>query len=186
MRTRHLISTLLAAAAVVSLAAAATRWSMQPRQSTLSFLATQAGAPFEGTFDKFTADIQFDPADLAGSRFDVKIDLSTVNTRDRERDDTLKGPDLFAVERWPTSRYVAERFTARGGARYSASGKLSLRDVTREVPLEFTFEKTEGGAWLKGSARLNRLDFGVGQGEWRDTETVANEVQIRFVLLLKQ
>lgn len=186
MRTRYLMSALFAAAAVISLAVAATRWNMQPRQSTLSFLATQAGASFEGTFDRFTADIAFDPADLAGSRFDVRIDLNAVNTRDRERDDLLKGPDLFAVERWPTSRYVAERFRARGGERYSASGKLTLRDVTREVPLEFTFEKTEGGAWLKGSARLNRLDFGVGQGEWRDTATVANEVEIRFALLLKQ
>ena len=44
----------------------------------------------------------------------------------------------------------------------------------------------DGGAWLKGSATLKRLDFGVGQGEWKDTETVANDVKVRFALLLKQ
>jgi polyisoprenoid-binding protein YceI len=80
---------------------------------------------------------------------------------------------------------VAERFTAKGGNKYAAVGKLTLRNVTREVPIEFTFEKKDGSAWLKGSAQLKRLDFGVGQGDWKDTSTVANEVKVSFVLLLK-
>jgi polyisoprenoid-binding protein YceI len=81
---------------------------------------------------------------------------------------------------------VAERFVSKGGNRFAAPGKLMLRNVTREVPIEFTFEQKDGSAWLKGSARLKRLDFGVGQGDWKDTETVANEVKVNFVLLLKQ
>lgn len=167
------------------LAAATAHWRMQPQESRLSFIATQAGAPFEGTFERFTADIRFDPQDLAASRFDVTIDLASVNTRDSERDDVLKGPDLFAVQQWPTGRYLAEKFSPASGGGYTATGRLSLRNVTREVPIEFTFEKDAGGAWLKGEARLRRLDFGVGQGEWRDTEAVANEVKVRFALLLK-
>jgi polyisoprenoid-binding protein YceI len=171
---------------VCGLALATAQWSMQPKQSTLTFVGTQAGAQFEGQFDKFTADIRFDPADLAGSRFDVSIDLASVNSRDSERDDTIRGPDLFAVKQFPQARYVAEKFTAKGGGKYAATGKLTLRNVTREVPLEFTFERKDQGAWLKGTAQLNRLDFGVGQGEWQDTEAVANRVQVRFALLLKQ
>jgi polyisoprenoid-binding protein YceI len=54
------------------------------------------------------------------------------------------------------------------------------------VPIEFTFEKQPSGAWLKGGTTLKRLDFGVGQGEWKDTETVGNDVKVRFALLLKQ
>ena len=50
---------------------AATQWSMQPKESKLTFVGEQAGAQFEGSFDKFTADIAFDPKDLAHSRFDV-------------------------------------------------------------------------------------------------------------------
>ncbi|MGH8238261.1 MAG: YceI family protein, partial [Steroidobacteraceae bacterium] len=133
----------------------------------------------------FTADIKFDPQDLAGSRFDVKIDTASVNTRDGERDDTLKSDDLFAVKQFPAAHYVAERFAAKDG-KYTATGKLTLRNVTRDVPIEFTFEKKGGSAWLKGSAQLKRLDFGVGQGDWQDTSEVSNEVKVNFVLLLKQ
>lgn len=169
---------------VIGLAFAATHWVMQPRQSELTFTAVQAGAPFQGKFEKFTADIRFDPSDLANSRFEVQVDLASVNSQDSERDDILRGPDLFAVEKWPTATYVTERFEHRGGTKFAAIGKLTLRGVTREVPIAFTFEANKTGAWLKGSAKFKRLDFGVGQGEWKDTEGVANEVQVQYSLLL--
>lgn len=166
------------------LALAATHWVMQPKQSTLTFTARQAGAPFQGEFKQFSVDIRFDPSDIANSRFEVTVDLASVDTKDRERDGILRGPDLFAVDKWPTATYVTERFEHRGGNRFAAVGKLTLRGVTREVPLDFTFETDSAGAWLKGTAKLNRLDFGVGQGEWRDTASIANEVEVRYALLL--
>jgi len=169
-----------------SVALAATQWTVQPKESKLTFVGSQQGAEFTGVFDRFTADIKFDPQDLAGSRFDVKIDMASVNSRDSERDDTIKSDDLFAVKQYPSAHYIADKFTAKGGGKYAATGKLTLRNVTRDVPLEFTFEKQASGAWLKGGTNLKRLDFGVGQGEWKDTETVGNEVKVRFALLLKQ
>jgi hypothetical protein len=68
---------------------------------------------------------RFDPQDLATSRFDVSIDTASVNTRDGERDQTIKSADLFNVKQYPTARYVAEKFTAKGKGQYSASGKLT-------------------------------------------------------------
>jgi polyisoprenoid-binding protein YceI len=171
---------------LVTLSFASVQWSMQPKESQLTFVGTQAGAPFEGKFEKFTADIKFDPKDLAGSRFDVKIDTASVNTRDGERDSTLKSADLFAVKQYPTAQYVAEKFTDKGKGQYAATGKLTIRNVTKDVPIEFTFEEQTAGGWLKGSASIKRLDFGVGQGDWKDTETVANEVKVKFALLLKK
>ncbi len=137
---------LFPAVLVVGLALAATQWVMQPKQSELTFTAIQAGAPFQGKFEEFEADIRFDPGDIANSRFEVKIQLASVNTKDRERDDILRGADLFAVHKWPTATYVAERFEHRGGTKFAAYGMLTLRDVTREVPIEFTFETNESGA----------------------------------------
>jgi polyisoprenoid-binding protein YceI len=186
MRMQHRYIYVCLALFFGGLALAATQWTLQPKQSKLTFVGTQAEAEFEGTFDRFTADIKFDPQDLAGSRFDVKIDMASVNSRDSSRDDTIKSEELFAVKQYPTSHYVADEFTAKGPGKYAAAGKLTLRNVTREVPIEFTFEKKDGSAWLKGSASLKRLDFGVGQGEWQDTESVGNDVKVRFVLLLKQ
>lgn len=170
-------------AAVAALAAA--QWSMQPKESKLTFVGEQAGAQFEGGFDKFSADISFDPKNLAASRFDVKIDTASVNTQDEERDTTIKSADLFNVKSFPTARYVADRFTDKGGNKYSATGKLTLRNVTRDVPIDFTFENKGGDAWLKGTAKIKRLDFGVGQGDWKDTSQVGNDVQVRFTLRLK-
>ncbi|MFO7303938.1 MAG: YceI family protein [Gammaproteobacteria bacterium] len=181
-RTKSLL--LLPALLLASLAWAATQWVTQPRQSELTFTARQAGAPFKGSFKRFEADIRFDPTDLANSRFEVRIDLSSVDTRDRERDELIRGPELFAVEKWPTATYVADRFEARGGGKFAAIGKLTLRGVTREVPIEFTFQKDDNGAWLKGTGLVRRLDFGVGQGEWKDTSTVADEVRVEYALLL--
>ncbi len=162
----------------------ATDWRVQNNGSTLSFAATQAGARFEGRFEKFTAQIRFDPQDLAASRFDVAIDTGSVNSQDGERDDVIRGVDLFAVKQFPQARYVAERFTAQGGNRFRAHGKLTLRNVTRDVPADFTFERTGEQALLKGAARINRLDFGVGQGEWQSTEWVGADVEVRFALRL--
>lgn len=183
--TRLRIAALSLFTAFLGIAYAATQWTMEPKQSAIAFVGTQAGAEFEGAFEKFSADIRFDPADLATSRFEVQIDAASVNTKDAERDDIIRGPELFATKQYPSARYVAEKFTDTGEGKFSASGKLTLRGVTRDVPIQFIFERGEGGHWLKGSATLRRLDFGVGQGEWKDTEAVANEVQIRFALLLK-
>jgi polyisoprenoid-binding protein YceI len=168
-----------------SVALAATKWTVQPKESKLTFVASQQGAEFTGVFESFTADIKFDPQDLAGSRFDVKIATASAKTRDDDRDNTLKSDDFFAVKQYPTAHYVTDHFTAKGGNKFSATGKLTVRNVTRDVPLEFTFEGKDGSAWLKGGAQLKRLDFGVGQGEWKDTEQVGNDVKISFVLLLK-
>jgi polyisoprenoid-binding protein YceI len=181
----HLSYLLVLALVCGSVAFAATQWTLQPKESKLTFVGTQAGAEFEGAFQRFTADIRFDPQDLAGARFDVKIETASVDSKDSERDDTIKSSDLFAVAQFPTAHYVADKFTAQGGNKFSGAGKLTLRNVTREVPIEFTFERKGASAWLKGSAQLKRLDFGVGQGDWKDTENVGNDVKVSFVLLLK-
>jgi len=165
---------------------AATPWKTEPKQSTLSFIGTQAGAEFTGAFQKFTADIQFDPKDLATSRFNVTVEVKSVNSKDKERDDIIRSADLFSADKWPTARYVADKFTDKGGGKFTGIGKLTLRDVTREVPIEFTHQADANGAWLKGTAKLKRLDFGVGQGEWKDTQWVNNEVRIEFSLRLQK
>jgi len=179
------IARFFAAAALVVLGVAvAATWKTDPKQSKLTFVGTQAGAEFEGAFEKFTADIRFDPKDLASGKFDVTIDTKSVNTKDKERDGILRGPDLFAADKWPTAHYVADKFTAGSDGEFMGAGKLTIRDVTRDVTIDFTHQVDGSGAWLKGSARLKRLDFGVGQGEWKDTQWVNNDVRVKFSLRL--
>jgi polyisoprenoid-binding protein YceI len=75
-----------------------------------------------------------------------------------------------------------------GQGRYRALGRLTLRDVTRDVTVPFDFHASADGhaAKLKGGASIRRLDFGIGQGEWRDTEMLGDEVKIRFDLALQR
>ena len=185
-RPRRNVAWVALALTCAAAAIAATTWHVDARQSRLSFTGMQAGAPFEGVFQRFTAGIQFDPKDLASSRFDVSIDLKSVDTKDKDRDTTIKGPDIFATERWPTSYFIADKFTDKGGGKYSSVGKLTLRGVTKDVPIEFTLQTdpSGGGAWLKGSAALKRLDFGAGQGDWSSTEWVGNDVKVQFAIKL--
>lgn len=168
---------------VAAAGAAGSAYELERSQSRLEFVATQAGADFTGSFSEFAADIRFDPQQLDASRFDVRIDTGSVDTQDRDRDEIIRGPDLFDVTAYPQARYVAERFEAADQG-YVAHGELTLRGETREVPVQFTFERDGADARLHGSTTIERLDFGVGQGEWRDTEWVGNEVRIRFDLVL--
>lgn len=176
----------LAATAFVAInvAVAATQWQLVPAQSKLGFTAVQAGANFDGVFKRFNANVQFDPTSPATCRFDVTIDMTSTDTQDGERDELLKGPDLFNVKQFATARYVAERCAAQG-KQFVGYGKLTLRNVTRDVPITFTFDNKQGASTLRGVAAIKRLDFGVGQGEWKDTEWVANDVKVNFTLQLK-
>ncbi len=163
-------------------ALAATPWRTDAG-SELRFRATQAGAEFEGRFARFSASIVFDERDLAGSRFDVEVETASVETKDADRDSALKDSDFFAVGKYPLARFVATEFR-RTKAGFVADGQLTLRGVTRPVPVSFTFTRTGTGATLTGTALLRRLDFGVGQGEWRSTDAVGNEVKVLFTLRL--
>jgi polyisoprenoid-binding protein YceI len=167
-------------------ASAAGAWVMDSKQSTLKFTGTQAGAQFQGSFKSFTADVKFDPKDLATSRFDVSVDLGSVSTQDNDRDETVKGGDFFAIAQWPRAHYVTQSIAAKDPKTYVGNGKLTLRNMTRDVPITFTFEVNGNQALLKGTAALKRLDFGVGQGEWKDTSSVGNDVTVQFALTLKK
>ncbi|MBS0613345.1 MAG: YceI family protein [Proteobacteria bacterium] len=155
-----------------------------PARSVLGFTGIQAGAEFKGVFKKFSARVSLDPAQLATSRIEVHIDTHSVDTQDGERDSNIRGADFFDVAHHPQATYVTRAIaqTAKG---FSATGTLTLRGVSRDVPLEFTFTRTGAGGTLTGTTAVKRLDFGVGQGEWKSTEWVGNEVKINFSLNLK-
>jgi polyisoprenoid-binding protein YceI len=176
----------LATAMILGAAAAAVAasYTSDAQQSRLEFVGVQAGAEFKGVFHKFTADVDFAPETLASSRIDVQIDMNSVDSMDKDRDTTMRGKDVFDIAHNPTAHYVTKSIT-KTAAGFSAVGALTLRGVTKDVPIEFQFANQAAGAKLSGSAKLNRLDFGVGQGDWKSTETIGDAVKINFTLVLK-
>jgi polyisoprenoid-binding protein YceI len=165
-------------------ASAAGSYGADPGASRLEFTGVQAGAEFKGVFHKFTAAVDFAPEALAGAKLDVLIDLASEDTMDKDRDGTIRGADIFDVAHFPSAHYVT-RSIAKTPAGYSASGSLTLRGVTKDVPIAFKFSPSATGATLTGTAELKRLDFGVGQGDWKSTEWVADTVKVAFNLTLK-
>jgi polyisoprenoid-binding protein YceI len=166
--------------------APAQHWSTEPARSQLTFSAVQAGARFEGRFATFDPQIDFDAANLAASHFIVTVTTGSADTRDKERDETLRSKDFFDVAKWPEARFETTGFTSTGNGRFEAQGKLTIRDVTRPIRLPFTFAAAGDGrtARMSGGTTIQRLDFGVGQGEWTDTTWVGNAVEIHFDLAL--
>lgn len=175
-----LLLSMLSAAAI----AANAQWLAVPERSSLAFVATQAGAEFESQFKKFRATVEFDSKNAASFRVDVLIDLASVDSQDSERDSVIKGPELFWIQRYPEAHYVAESATRLADGRWRANGKLTLRSVTLEVPITFTFDEKSAQPRMTGSASLKRLAFGVGRGEWASTEWVADDVKVVFDLQL--
>ncbi len=163
-----------------------TAYVLDPAKSSLEFSFTQAGARNNGKFTRFPVSFTFAP-EAASGRLEVAIEVGSLDTGDKDRDDTLRGADLFAVAKFPKAQFLATQF-AKTATGYEAIGKLTIRDVTREARVPFTFRTaTEGGAgvaYMVGKTSLKRLDFGVGQGDWKDTSQVGNDVAVSFNLRL--
>jgi polyisoprenoid-binding protein YceI len=165
-------------------AAGVPAYTADSQQSRLEFAGVQAGAEFKGVFHKFTAVVTFAADALASSQFDVQIDMNSVDSKDSDRDKTIRGADVFDVAHAPTAHYVTKTITKTAGG-FSALGALTMRGVTKDVPIDFQFAPGPAGATLTGSAKLKRLDFGVGRGDWKSTEWVEDAVKINFSLVLK-
>ena len=156
---------------------------VQAPGSTLVFASNYQGETFTGKFGGFTTTLSFDPAQLATSKLDVAIQLAGTQTGNGDRDGTLVSADFFNVAKFAQARYTATKFRALGGNRFVAEGSLTLRGVTRPVPLQFTW--TPGAKpVLEGSATLKRLAFKVGEGDWADTALLPDEVKVSTRLVL--
>lgn len=168
-------------------AAPVTHYTLDPAKSTLEFQFTQAGAQNKGKFTRFAVTLDFSPDNLAGSKLDVVVEASSLNTGDKERDDTLKSADLLSVAKFPQARFTSTQIakTANG---YDAVGKLTLRGVSRDIHVPFAFrtadEQGKPAGYLLGKTTIKRLDFGVGQGDWKATDQIGNDVSVSYSLRL--
>src|SRR6202046_4249745 len=111
-------------------AGTAASYTADPQQSRLEFVGVQAGAEFKGVFHKFTASVDFAPDALASSRIDVQIDMSSVDSKDKDRDSTIRDKDVFDVSHNPTAHYVTKTIT-KTAAGFAAVGALTVRGVTK-------------------------------------------------------
>jgi len=175
------------AAAVLALAvlaspAMAAHWTVEP-PSKLGFSVIWSAEPLLGEFKRWTADIEFDPADLARSHVVATIETGSVVTDYPDGDDGLKGALGFASDRFPTARYEASAFRHLPDGSFMADGHLTIRGITRPLALPFKLVIQGDRAHMTGKATLLRTDFGVGQGEWAAPQPVAHQVTVTVDLV---
>ena len=182
--SRSIFVAVFACAFLVGNAAArATGWAVDRARSTLGFTGNQGGTPFSGHFDRWQADIDFDPAhpDLGHAR--VNIDMASAATGEAQRDQALPQADWLDTTHFPQAQFEAVSFVAKGGNAFDASGKLTIRGVAKTVVLPFTLDVQGNVAHAVGKLDIVRTDYGVGQGAWGNGQMVALEVSVTFDLL---
>ena len=187
MRSFAPVATVVALSlAVPAWAAPAPVWTVDKAASKVAFSSSFDGGAFAGAFRRWDAAIRFDPANLAGSSVTATFDMASAVTGDSGRDDALPQDDWFAAGRFPKATFTAKSFKALGGNRYQAVGTLTMRGVTKPLTLPFTLVITGGVAKMTASVGLNRLAFGVGQGEWKTTEVVPGTVTVNISLTARR
>lgn len=174
---------LVGLALLTSGAHAATVYSrVVPEKSALIFVSQQMGVSVDGSFTRFAATLDFDPAKPEAGKATLDIELASIDAGGPDANEEVKGKNWFDVKQHPMARFVSSSVKPLGNNRYEVRGQMSIKGKTREVAAPFTLKADGSGALLEGSFPLKRLDYGIGTGAWGDTSVVADEVQIRFRL----
>src|ERR1700754_3337878 len=108
-------------------------------KSAITFKIKNLGLNTSGNFNGLKADIQFKPADLAGSNIIASIDAASVNTDNTMRDDHLKGADYFDVATYPKITLKSVSFKHTSGDNYLGSFNVTIKDKTKLVEVPFTY-----------------------------------------------
>ena len=177
---KHCFTALLMAAASVGAAAQ----TLDPAKSAVTAVSRQMNVPVEGKFTKFTAQIAFDAAKPEAGKAELVIDTASFDIGNAEINDEAKGKNWFDAKNFPQAKFVATAVKAAGPGRFEVTGPLTIKGKTNTVTAPFTV-KTDGGATVyEGAFPIKRLAFNIGEGVWKDTDTVADDVQVRFRLVM--
>lgn len=155
----------------------------------LVFSGAVEGTDFTGRFGQFSVEYCMPDDGPADGRIDVRVQLSSADTDNPERDETLKGEAFFAVEQYPEASWKSRSISAEGGA-YLAEGELELKGIRAAQPVNFTLTPDDddlvarGEFSMRGGAEIDRLRFDVGTGEFSDPEFVRNRVDLSFEIRL--
>ena len=180
------LSSLIATAGAVLLQAAApaAAQTVLYDKSRITCVSRQENVPVEAQFKKFTAQIAFDPARPEAGKAQIEIDLDSFDIGFAEYNNDAKGRNWFDVRNFPRAQFVSRSMRALGGGKFEARGPLTIKGTTNEVAAPFTYKEDAGTGVYEGAFAIKRLQFNIGDGVWRETSTVANEVQIKFRIVV--
>jgi polyisoprenoid-binding protein YceI len=178
---RLLLLAWLAAVAVIPYAAAQT---VLYDKSRLSVVSRQMNVPVEAPFKKFSAQIDFDPLKPDAGKARIEVEVGSFDIGDAEVNEDVKSKSWFDAKTHPKAVFVTSSVRALGGGRFEARGPLTIKGKTLEVVALFTYKDEASMAVYEGHFPIKRLQYNIGEGVWKDTDTVADEVLIKFRLVI--
>ena len=157
-------------------------------QSEIAFTTRLTGAPVQGHFKRYDAQIAYDSKRPEAAKVALSIDLASASVGTAEVDAELPKPEWFDTRAFPRATFESSAVKAPAPRRLEVAGKLAIKGISRDLVVPVTLAQSGAGAGAlttaTGAFAIKRLDFRVGDGDWKDTSMVADEVQVRFKLVL--
>ena len=172
---------MLAAFAAASLGAAGSALAqVDVSKSTITATSKQMNVPVDGKFNKFTAQVSFDPAKPAEGSAQFSVDVGSYDLGDDSYNEQVRGKDWFDAAQYPNATFVSSAIAPAGGNQFKVSGTLTIKGKSENVTLPVTVAQQGATQTFDGALPIKRSQFDIGTGEWKDTSVVADEVMIRF------
>jgi polyisoprenoid-binding protein YceI len=167
----------------------APEWHIDNNHTSISFEVTHFFTPVAGSFKDFEGNLHFDPENLTESSASFVVEVASVETDNKKRNNHLQSADFFDAEKYPEMKFISSSFEKNGND-YIINGKLTIRDVTKDVHIpvkllglgEHPMKKSKLITAMRAEFSLNRNDYGVGTGSWSATAVVGDEVKISILL----
>jgi polyisoprenoid-binding protein YceI len=172
---KKLILAVMALMIAIATYAAMVIWHLETEKSSVSFNIKNFGRKVDGTLTGMKADIKFDENHPEKSSFSASIPVNTINTGIRKRDKDLMSDHYFAADKFPTIDFKSKSATKTSSG-YVTKGDLTIKGVTREIEIPFTFKNMGDHGEFLGTLSLDRLDYGVGG----KTKILGDDVEIQI------
>ena len=149
-------------------------------KSSIRFVTKQMNVPVEGQFKRFDATVAFDPAKPEATKAEFEVDLGSIDLGNAEGETEAKRKVWLNIEGFPKARFVADSVKQTAPGKFTATGALSIKGTSQPVTAPFTLNDAGSVRTVEGQFTMKRLAFKIGEGPWADTDTVADEVLVKF------
>jgi polyisoprenoid-binding protein YceI len=183
------MKTVLALMAAALLAGSPAALAQAPKKidaakSSIRFVSKQMNVPVEGRFKKFDATVTFDPKKPEATRAEFEVELASIDLGAPEGETEAQRPLWFNTAAFPKAKFVVSSVKATGPGKFEAAGALSIKGITQNITTPFTLVDAGGVRTVDGQFTMKRLQFKIGEKQWADTDTVADDVVVRFKFVL--
>jgi polyisoprenoid-binding protein YceI len=133
-------------------------WNVSNEGVAITFELPDEGT--KGTISGLKANIDFDQKNPAAAKISASVEIKTLNTGNKKKDDHLLSADFFNAEKYPLVSFVSTSVKATETG-FLASGNLTMKDSTKAVEIPFTFNEKDGAGSFQGTMTIHSGDFGV-------------------------